>query len=568
MTAFVEHIKSIHNHQTGFECPFCETFTGGSKKELSNHVQFHNREKPACGLCGKNFFNSNKLKRHIIEVHQGQKNHMCTTCGKGFARPDKLRDHEKVHLREPGTIKRGRRKIKIEDDEDDDEAGQDGEDESEDDSVYGDEPDPNESPEDFIKRKEEFQKNLDSVNQVDVENGQAWHQRATFTCYQCQTQVSSVENAAYHMTTFHPEHSPFHCILCPKQMPDMSSLMVHLWRHLQKAGKKANSQNWLELQFWRCRTCQQDIKGLKNFWHHQEQDHKFDQLVCPGCDRTDFMTMKSLKKHVRILHGVKLPCEFCGKFFTGGSKMRRHVVEVHEGRRNHICTECGKGFARMEKLRAHQRLHKNSNDKPFLCHQCGRGFGRQEHVTRHQKICGKRKNKSRMRLRADAPITDEEVEKIYQELGITSLTDDSDEKVACKFCNRAFRNKRYMMEHYVRNHREANQKLPHRCEVCGKGFKVIRDLVRHHNRPHTKYFHSEEYLALKWVCPEDGCCRRFKKERALNKHMLIHSNIRDHKCDHCDMAFCTRQTLRTHLKMQHKIGKFHCNMVIHEIVVR
>ena len=52
---------------------------------------------------------------------------MCTTCGKGFARPDKLRDHEKVHLREPGTIKRGRRKIKVEDDDEDD-GGQDGED--------------------------------------------------------------------------------------------------------------------------------------------------------------------------------------------------------------------------------------------------------------------------------------------------------------------------------------------------------------------------------------------------------------------------------------------------------
>ena len=34
---------------------------------------------------------------------------------------------------------------------------------------------------------------------------------------------------------------------------------------------------------------------------------------------------------------------------------------------------------------------------------------------------------------------------------------------------------------------------------------------------------------------------------------IFFSNIRDHKCDHCDMAFCTRQTLRTHLKMQHKI---------------
>ena len=161
--------------------------------------------------------------------------------------------------------------------------------------------------------------------------------------------MTSVENASYHMTTFHPDHSPFHCILCPKQMPDMSCLMVHLWRHLQKAGKKANSQNWLELQFWRCRTCQQDIKGLKNFWHHQEQDHKFEQLVCPGCDRTDFATMKSLKKHVRILHGVKLPCEFCGKFFTGGSKMRRHVVEVHEGRKNHTCLDCGKGKKKYHK---------------------------------------------------------------------------------------------------------------------------------------------------------------------------------------------------------------------------
>ena len=112
LTAFIEHVKTTHNHPTGLECPFCENFNGDTKKDLSNHVQFHNREKPSCGLCGKNFFNSNKLKRHIIEVHQGQKNHMCNTCGKCFARPDKLRDHEKVHLREPGTVKRGRRKIK------------------------------------------------------------------------------------------------------------------------------------------------------------------------------------------------------------------------------------------------------------------------------------------------------------------------------------------------------------------------------------------------------------------------------------------------------------------------
>jgi KRAB domain-containing zinc finger protein len=65
--------------------------------ELRYHLQSHNEEKPTCQLCGKAFFNNNKLKRHITEVHEGRKNHMCNHCGKCFARPDKLRDHERVH---------------------------------------------------------------------------------------------------------------------------------------------------------------------------------------------------------------------------------------------------------------------------------------------------------------------------------------------------------------------------------------------------------------------------------------------------------------------------------------
>ena len=83
--------------------------------------------------------------------------------------------------------------IKKVESDDDDELVQDGDEESdhlEVDSNYGDQPESDETPEDFVKRQEEFQNCLDSVNQVDVENGQAWHQRATFTCYQCQTNVS------------------------------------------------------------------------------------------------------------------------------------------------------------------------------------------------------------------------------------------------------------------------------------------------------------------------------------------------------------------------------------------
>ena len=81
-------------------------------------------------------------------------------------------------------------------------------------------------------------------------------------------------------------------------------------------------------------------------------------------------------------------------------------------------------------------------------------------------------------MRADAPIDDDELEKIAMELGIhNNLHDEGpDIKTQCKFCEKSFRNKRYMMEHYVRHHRAANQKLPHRCEVCGKGKLHLQNL--------------------------------------------------------------------------------------------
>ena len=32
-------------------------------------------------------------------------------------------------------------------------------------------------------------------------------------------------------------------------------------------------------------------------------------------------------------------------------------MEVHEGRKNHMCNECGKCFARPDKLRDHEKVH-------------------------------------------------------------------------------------------------------------------------------------------------------------------------------------------------------------------
>ena len=556
------HRKRIHEDLPLFACPSCDLDTHNEPALLAHFAQNHLNEKPNCQLCGKTFFNNNKLRRHITEVHEGRKSYMCNECGKCFARPDKLRDHEKIHENPGKSRKRNALKqdLDIKDEVNDDSDTNENSAVSSDlfkvdflDSDCDENQKETESQQEYQNRIESHHSALDSANQVDTQNGQAWHQRASFACYRCQENMTGVSTASKHMESQHDR--PLGCILCPKILGTAQAYLIHLWRHFQKALHCPNTTKWLDEQFWKCKKCDLDIEGLNGFWKHELDHHGVREINCPGCDRGNFADQKAARRHVNLQHGVKLPCEFCGKFFNAGSKMKRHILEVHENRKNHTCQECGKSFARPEKLRLHQDLHAEGTNRPFLCHQCGRGFVRQEHVSRHQKICGKKKSRSKFRLRADAPIDETELETIAIELGIHgNLQDDgSDVKTPCKFCDKSFRNKRYMMEHYVRHHREANQRLPHRCEVCGKGFKVIRDLTRHHNRPHTKYFHSEEYLSLKFVCPEDGCCRRFKKERALAKHILIHKNIRNFKCDQCNMAFCTRQTLRTHTKMQHNI---------------
>ena len=95
-------------------------------------------------------------------------------------------------------------------------------------SDYAEDQHDSEDIESFNKRQEANQRALDAANQVDVENGQAWHQRASFNCYHCQTNITSVESASIHMTTQHsanlnPETNG--CILCPKELPSLTALV-------------------------------------------------------------------------------------------------------------------------------------------------------------------------------------------------------------------------------------------------------------------------------------------------------------------------------------------------------
>ena len=121
-------------------------------------------------------------------------------------------------------------------------------------------------------------------------------------------------------------------------------------------------------------------------------------IVCPVCDKQPFNSKKLLKTHL-ILHTDRKACcpvsifnklmkifqslhpiyasflsittifdlslQQCPKEFTDDCRLRRHIREVHDQTKEHICATCGKSFTRADKLRQHELIHVAKVDKPL-----------------------------------------------------------------------------------------------------------------------------------------------------------------------------------------------------------
>ena len=66
-------------------------------------------------------------------------------------------------------------------------------------------------------------------------------------------------------------------------------------------------------------------------------------------------------------------CDQCGKEFTRSYDLRRHVRRAHTGEQPHVCSSCITGFATVDKLRRHEKVHQ---EKAFECQRCRKKFSR------------------------------------------------------------------------------------------------------------------------------------------------------------------------------------------------
>ena len=105
------HIKQVHEGQRDHNCEVCgKSFF--SKSDMKLHLNRHNsdpgsRATHTCEVCGKSFTDSGTVAKHIRQVHEGEADNVCETCGKSFfSKTDMKRHIDAVHLKKPNVWKR------------------------------------------------------------------------------------------------------------------------------------------------------------------------------------------------------------------------------------------------------------------------------------------------------------------------------------------------------------------------------------------------------------------------------------------------------------------------------
>lgn len=129
-----------------------------------------------------------------------------------------------------------------------------------------------------------------------------------------------------------------------------------------------------------CIQCEKGFTSLSGYYQHQRLHKKGRNFTCGKCKKT-FLCSYSLRQHERLHEGPSTLCNVCGKGFSK-TGITRHM-RMHLGKRNYLCTTCGKCFLSSGELLLHTRSH--TGETPYTCVRCGKGFSCKSHLNVHMR---------------------------------------------------------------------------------------------------------------------------------------------------------------------------------------
>ncbi|XP_055302205.1 zinc finger protein 699-like [Sitodiplosis mosellana] len=299
----------------------------------------------------------------------------------------------------------------------------------------------------------------------------------------------------------------------------------------------------------------------------EEPEKKFECFEC----HKQFVSLNSVRIHMKLHSGIKYICPYCGKVFAMKSYVRDHIVIMHGMRREDIpkesvrqvsedfiytprpnvalyecylcrnqyrkrnrlrehmnthmngpflCVICGAVYKSTDTLRHHMERHKANPDEPHQCTDCGKMYPTRRYMLSHYRTI----HLNKRRKKSTVP-----VERKYD--------------ITCEICE-----KKFMSQHNLNQHQSVHNRDPKEliCHVCGWEFKERSNLKQH----------LESHGNNKTTCE---ICNKVLSHRYLQEHMKIHGN-KEFQCSNCGMQFVSQERLKRHMVRHSGEPKYKCDL--------
>lgn len=317
--------------------------------------------------------------------------------------------------------------------------------------------------------------------------------------------------------------SSVQCELCKVSFESQEELDAHT----EEAHEEDENQDDGDESERTCTICDPPRSFKKQYYSlHVQAAHSEKSYACDQCPRT-FSFKCSLGRHIKGVHenirNFKCVEPECDKSFRSSYDLRQHSISAHQkgDRSDRTCSICFKVFKKVKYMQIHQASIHNTEPQ-FFCPICNRGFSFQRSMDRHVKA-------------------------IHE--------DRKDYKCTAEGCEKAFRSRYELNEHFNNIHAEVKKKRPVEqvtCDVCDKVCSSRKVLYSH-----KKLVHEGVKWGLKFECKL--CKENFESKYKKSKHWLTcHRNgqIKMRTCHFCNSDFQLFDEFKLHVESH--AGRFIC----------
>lgn len=316
----------------------------------------------------------------------------------------------------------------------------------------------------------------------------------------------------------------FTCFFCRSRFDESSQLKVHMAEEHEDAkvtkilrSLLGSCRLKLDVSDVSCKLCPKRIEGFENFLEHATTVHK---LTFNKEMRRGVLTFK--------LSDV-MNCEECGAKFKFFGTFLKHTLKYHSSSSSFLCEICGQGFVAKKHVDYHVKtVH---NDGQIDCPKCDKTFASKKAMKYHDEVA--HRNPELKCTKCHEVFTS----KYTRNRHLAIVHDVKTLQFRCDQCPQVFIKHGCLVEHKSRVHLKEKTVT---CQVCGLKLFNDRALQLHMVK------HSD---ARPFEC--EFCKKTFQRKTTLKMHRRIHTNDKRCVCKECGKAFVQTASLKLHLRVHH-----------------